>query len=216
MGFRQLEVLLELIRVKKTTIPRLAEQFEVSGKTIARDLDRLSASGFPVRCERGRGGGVLIDPNFKLDKSTFTPEDISDIALAMHLLASVRGKQHRSSVMTKLAMVVPELTLEAQANFERYLSIDLPAYDEDANNNAFETLNDALENEVLVLFEAHGQSMRVAPLGYVLKSSGLFLYCHEQQTGYRCIALSCISRCRITEQEFDRAAYQDYEPQRTA
>lgn len=56
MAFRQLEVLLELIRVRKTTMRQLAEKFEVSTKTIARDIERLSASVFPVRCERGREG----------------------------------------------------------------------------------------------------------------------------------------------------------------
>ncbi len=126
MAFRQLEVLLELIRVKKTTMQQLAERFEVSTKTIAHDIERLSASGFPVRCERGREGGILIDPAFKLDKSTLTPSDISDIVLAMHLLAGIRGKQRAGGVLTKLAMAIPELTLETTKTTSSDTSTSMP------------------------------------------------------------------------------------------
>ena len=202
MAFRQLKVLLELIRVKKTTMQQLAERFEVSTKTIARDIERLSASGFPVRCERGREGGVLIDPAFKLDKSVFTPSDISDIVLAMHLLAGIRGEQCAGGVLTKLAMAIPELTLETEDDLERYFYIDAPEGSQ-PDSVIFQTLNEALDEELLVSIRTNDQSLTAAPLGYVLRPSGLALYCYEDSCGYRLIDVAAITACDLTAREFD-------------
>lgn len=212
MAFRQLEVLLELIRVKKTTMQQLAERFEVSTKTIARDIERLSASGFPVRCERGREGGVLIDPAFKLDKSVFTPSDISDIVLAMHLLAGIRGKQCAGGVLTKLAMAIPELTLETKDDLERYFYIDAPEGGIEPDSVIFQTLNEALDEELLVSIRTNDQSLTAAPLGYVLRPSGLALYCYEDSCGYRLIDVATITACDLTAREFDRRDYREYAP----
>lgn len=49
--------------------PRSQERFEVSVRTIYRDIDLLSGAGIPVYCSRGRGGGVSLLPDFVLDKS---------------------------------------------------------------------------------------------------------------------------------------------------
>lgn len=209
MAFRELEILLELIRVKKTTARELASKFEVSTKTISRDLDRLSSAGFPIRCERGRDGGVLIDPAFKIDRSAFTPDDVSDITLGMHLLAGIRGKRRSASVMAKLAMTLPELTQSRQADLDRYLAVDIPAMDLD-ENAAFRTLNDALDKEVRVRVHLDGGNCTVAPLGYVLGTSGLALHCHDDRAGYRTIPLCDIVSCLPTELEFDRDEYLDY------
>ncbi|MEG1523775.1 MAG: HTH domain-containing protein, partial [Clostridia bacterium] len=58
---RHLEVLIYLLKYKKTTYKQLAHHFEVSIKTIERDIGRLSSMGIPVYCTQGFGGGVQID-----------------------------------------------------------------------------------------------------------------------------------------------------------
>lgn len=86
MKSRQLEILLYLLDIKKTTCAVLAQRFEVSQRTILRDLDKLSAMGVPVWTQPGYEGGVFLSPNYRFDRSFFTTEEIGDIILAFHML----------------------------------------------------------------------------------------------------------------------------------
>lgn len=53
----------------KSTAPELAKKFEVSIRTIYRDLDTISAAGVPIYATQGRGGGIFIMSDFVLNKS---------------------------------------------------------------------------------------------------------------------------------------------------
>lgn len=56
---RLLQILFILLEKGSVTAPALAEKFEVSARTIYRDIDALSAAGIPVYAVRGKGGGSL-------------------------------------------------------------------------------------------------------------------------------------------------------------
>lgn len=85
MKNRQLDILIYLLKHKKTTYTELANYFEVSNKTIERDIDRLSSVGVPVYCQQGAGGGVYIDEKYKFATSFFTPEEVSHIVTSLHI-----------------------------------------------------------------------------------------------------------------------------------
>ena len=61
----------------EATGPELAEKFEVSVRTIYRDLDAISAAGIPIYTVQGKGGGIFILPEFVLEKSLLTPQEKS-------------------------------------------------------------------------------------------------------------------------------------------
>ncbi len=67
--FRILYYILERGRV---TAPELAEKFEVSVRTIYRDIDWISSAGIPIYATRGKGGGIEIDSNFIINKAMLT------------------------------------------------------------------------------------------------------------------------------------------------
>lgn len=83
MQSRLVRMMLFLVGREKATISELAERFEVSKKTVERerDISRLSLAGIPVRCERGCKGGVLLDPAYRVERSSFDDEEIGDIVL---------------------------------------------------------------------------------------------------------------------------------------
>ena len=58
------------------TAAALAERFEVSVRTIYRDIDLLAGAGIPVYCSRGRGCGVSLLPDFVLDKSRLSEREM--------------------------------------------------------------------------------------------------------------------------------------------
>lgn len=71
---RFFEIIYILLDKKTVTAKELAERFEVSVRTIYRDIEILSQAGIPVYATRGKGGGISLLDNFVLDKSL-----ISDI-----------------------------------------------------------------------------------------------------------------------------------------
>jgi predicted DNA-binding transcriptional regulator YafY len=72
---RLLAILLLLQTHGRMSATRLAEELEVSPRTILRDMEALSSAGVPVYTERGRNGGIAILPNFRTDVSGLTPDE---------------------------------------------------------------------------------------------------------------------------------------------
>jgi len=65
---RLLGILTVLLQNDRVTAPYLAEKFEVSRRTISRDIDALCQAGIPIVTHQGTGGGISIAEGFKLDK----------------------------------------------------------------------------------------------------------------------------------------------------
>ena len=67
--YRLMGILILLLREGRLTAPRLAERFEVSPRTIRRDIEALCQAGVPVVTAQGHGGGISIAPGYRLDRS---------------------------------------------------------------------------------------------------------------------------------------------------
>lgn len=73
----RLFALAEVLKARKTgvTAEELAERFEVSVRTIYRDLDALGEAGLPLLAERGRGGGYALERGYSLPPVNFTEKE---------------------------------------------------------------------------------------------------------------------------------------------
>ena len=76
---RQLGILSILLQNASVTAPYLAEQFEVSRRTINRDIEDLCKAGIPIVTRQGVNGGISIMENYKIDKTLFTRSEMQDI-----------------------------------------------------------------------------------------------------------------------------------------
>ncbi|MEU8547191.1 WYL domain-containing protein [Streptomyces roseoverticillatus] len=65
------------------TVAALAARFEVSTRSVQRDLQALMEAGVPVRATPGRGGGWSIDPDMTLPPIRFTVDEASALAVAL-------------------------------------------------------------------------------------------------------------------------------------
>ncbi len=74
---RLLGILNILTNHEKVTSPYLAEHFEVSRRTINRDIEVLCRAGIPIVTQQGQGGGISIMDGYKLDKAVLTEDDLS-------------------------------------------------------------------------------------------------------------------------------------------
>ena len=199
---RQFEILIFLLKNKKTTYKELSEKFEVSTKTIERDINYLSSMGVPIFCLQGNGGGVFIDEKYKLSKSFFTNEDIHHIVLALTAFDSITGQSHKSNILNKLCLITPELTTLFEKDATDYFIVDLVEEKVELPNTIMERINESLDNEVLISLFVSNQHYTVAPISYVLKADGMYLYCFE--ANYMLIKISDIENCSITLWEFTR------------
>src|SRR5215510_12130999 len=86
----------------RVTAPELAEKFEVSRRTIGRDIDTLCMAGIPVVTYQGSGGGISIADGFKLDKSVLTADELSGIIAALKGIGSVSQQPYIERTLDKL------------------------------------------------------------------------------------------------------------------
>jgi len=78
---RLLAIIIALQSKGSMTAQSLAERFEVSRRTIYRDLDELSAAGIPIRADRGVGGGITLSGDYRTDLSGLTTEEAAAFSL---------------------------------------------------------------------------------------------------------------------------------------
>ncbi len=108
---RALGILLVLRGGKAVSAAELARRFEVSRRTIHRDIETLSALGIPVYAERGRGGGFRLMEHYFLPPIMFTPGEGLALVVGLALLDSLRSKPFAGNLDTaerKLLAAVPE------------------------------------------------------------------------------------------------------------
>lgn len=87
---RLFEIVFLLLRRENLSAAELARHFEVSARTIYRDIDALSAAGIPVYSVRGKGGGIRLLPEFVLHRSWFSETEQDSILAALQSFSAAR------------------------------------------------------------------------------------------------------------------------------
>ena len=99
---RLIGILSILLQEEKTTAPELAERFEVSRRTINRDIEDLCKAGIPIRTAQGTGGGISIMDGYRMDRTILTSKDMQVILAGLRSLDSVSGSSYYSQLMEKI------------------------------------------------------------------------------------------------------------------
>lgn len=89
---RLVSIIMMLLNKERISAQKLAVMFEVSPRTIYRDIDTINMAGIPVRAASGVGGGFEIMPEYKMDKTFFSSDDLSVLLMGLSSLSGmVRG-----------------------------------------------------------------------------------------------------------------------------
>ena len=204
-----------LLEKKRIGAQELADRFEVSPRTIYRDIDAINAAGIPVRSMSGVGGGFEIMPEYKMDKRIFSTAELSALLMGLtNLSGMVRGEELLSA-LAKVRSFVPadkakEIDLKANQ-----ICIDLRPWMGNRNiQPSLETIQTALQERRLLSFsyvDGHGNQTgrTVEPYQFVLKGSHWYFqgYCHERKD-YRLFRLSRISNLQMMTETFAPREYQ--------
>lgn len=99
---RLIGILSILLQRDQVSSQSLAETFEVSRRTILRDVETLSQAGIPVLTTQGQKGGISILEGYKLDRTLFTPQELQAILSGLRSLDSVCGTNRYRQLGEKL------------------------------------------------------------------------------------------------------------------
>jgi len=200
---RLIGILSVLLQEEKTTAPALAERFEVSKRTINRDIEDICKAGIPVRTTQGTGGGISIMDGYRMDRTLLTSKDMQMILAGLRSLDSVSGSSYYGQLMEKI-----------QAGSSKFVSgrdsilIDLSSWYRDSLEPKIGTIQDAIEERHLVTFRYYapsGESERtVEPYYLVFRWSSWYLWgwCCDRKD-YRLFKLNRMDHVRKSEEAFD-------------
>jgi len=120
---RRLFAIAEYLRGRRTgtTVEQLAERFDVSVRTMFRDLDALREGSLPVHGERGRGGGIALDRSYSLPPVNFTAREAALLVAAGRFLAEMRVLPFTETLGSGLDKVRAALSSSAQRQLLEHL-----------------------------------------------------------------------------------------------
>ena len=175
----RLYVLVEELRAvapRPRSARRLAEQFEVSTRTIERDLSALQQAGVPIWAEPGRTGGYCIDTSHTLAPLALTVDEALAVTIALGMLSTSPFRTAATSARRKVAAVMDPSTLDETAE----LASRIHLLDNGPVSDAPTELADALRsgNVLRIAYRDRGgnDTLRdVEPLGYVGKGRDWYL-----------------------------------------
>ena len=154
----------------------LAERFEVSSRTIERDLSALQQSGVPIWAEPGRTGGYCIDPAHTLAPLGLTPDEALAVSVGLGMLASSPFRDAAASAVRKVAAVMDARSLQTTAE----LAARIHFLDDEQARDAPAALGGVLGSgrvlRIVYRDRAGVETVReVEPLGYVGKARDWYL-----------------------------------------
>ena len=191
-----------LLQEEKTTAPKLAERFEVSRRTINRDIEDLCKAGIPISTTQGTGGGISIMDGYRMDRTILTSKEMQMILAGLRSLDSVSGSRNYSQLMEKIQAGSSELISGRDS-----VLIDLSSWYKTSLAPKITTIQDAIENRHLLEFHYYapsGESKRsIEPYYVVFKWTSWYVYgwCRKRKD-YRLFKLNRMDQVRETEQSF--------------
>ena len=150
---RLIGILSILLQEEKTTAPELAERFEVSRRTINRDIEDLCKAGIPIRTAQGTGGGISIMDGYRMDRTILTSKDMQMILAGLRSLDSVSGSSYYCRLMEKIQAGSSEFISSRDS-----MLIDLSSWYKSALAPKIEVIQRAIENRHLIQFEYYAPS----------------------------------------------------------
>ena len=210
---RLVSILSVLLQKEKVTTTYLAEKFEVSKRTILRDIESLNKAGIPIVTLQGHGGGVSIMENYKLDKTLLSSRDLRSIIAGLKGLDSVSGSNQYRQLMEKL-----HVDSSAVSTSDNHFIINLSGWDKNAFADTIELINAAIEQKRRIIFRyfsPNGESERVLePYHIIFQWSNWYVwgYCVERHD-FRMFKMSRIAGLQMTDKPIEPREAPEYQQQ---
>ena len=203
---RLFKIVYYLLDKGQATASELAEKFEVSVRTIYRDIDALSGAGIPVYAEAGRNGGIHLMNGFVLDKVVLSEEEKQEILAALQSINPVNN--------IGINQTLQKLSAIFNISTENWLEVDFSRWgNKGTGNKKFELLKSAVIHQKCVKItyaNSYGiiNERIVQPLKMLYKSMSWYLkaYCTGKQD-YRIFKLARIIDLEVLTESFCKSSF---------
>lgn len=200
---RLIGILTILLQVDKITISQLAERFEVSNRTIQRDIDTLCQAGIPISSLQGYQGGITIANGYKIDKTILTEKELHVILTGVKSLDSISKTKYKQTLIEKFSNG-KDLTISDEDS----ILIDLASWDQNGLTTKIEEIKLAIQKKEKISFLYHsdkGETKRIIePYLILFKWSSWYVYgfCLNQDD-FRLFKLNRLSELKNMKIIFD-------------
>ncbi|MCO7125364.1 YafY family transcriptional regulator [Sporolactobacillus shoreicorticis] len=205
---RLFAIVYRLLDKKKVTAKELASEFEVSVRTIHRDLELLSASGIPIYTDRGKGGGIRLLENFVLNKSLLSEQEQNEVLMSLQSLSAL-NVPNTDRVLNKLSAFFNKQS----AN---WIAIDFSQWgSSDDEQRKFTELKAAILKHQLVTFDyfssySEKTQRKAEPLKIIFKGQNWYLYGYCQlKQDFRLFKITRMKNLNTLGQIFEREVPND-------
>ncbi len=200
---RLLEMVTLLLNHKRITAVEFAQRFDVSTRTIYRDVEDLSSAGIPVYMSKGKGGGISLLENFTLNKALITREESDSLLMAVKTLQATRYPDV-DRFLEKLE------SLFRSSGTNRWIEIDFSPWGTKAGEeDLFNLLRHSILNRNVIQFDyinfkGDRSTRRVYPLQMIYKGNAWYMrgFCLARQD-YRTFRLSRIKSPMVLPDSFN-------------
>ncbi|MGN1107632.1 MAG: helix-turn-helix transcriptional regulator [Huintestinicola sp.] len=176
---RLIGILSILLQKQRVTAAGLADKFEVSVRTIYRDIEAICRAGIPIAAERGTNGGIYIMDGFRIDSTLLSTEDMCAILAGLKSLDSVCESKKYRQLMDKL--------YADGADSQGTIVIDLSMWDKTSVAPKLELIKDAIEGCQLISFTYYSpertEERRIEPYRLIYQWSSWYVwgYCLDRK-----------------------------------
>ena len=198
---RLFEIVYILLQKKKTTAKELADRFEVSTRTIYRDIETLSTANIPIYASKGKDGGIGLLDEYVLNKTILSEEEQNQILFALQGMKKVKGQDEKD--------ILEKLSILFNKKINDWIKIDFSNWG-NVQEERFDIIKSAILNKQLIGFtyyNSNGEESKriVEPLQIWFKDKSWYLvsYCKLKQD-YRIFKIARIKEVKMLQEHFER------------
>lgn len=204
--YRLIGILSILLQRETVTAPYLAEKFEVSRRTISRDIETLCSAGIPIVTRQGVHGGISIMEGYRIDRTLLSAKEMQDVLAGLRSLDSVHGTNQYGQLMEKLSAGSSDFMTGNQS-----ILIDLSAWNRDSLAPKISMIRSAIDAACKLSFfyySPRGEQQRTAePYYLIFRWSGWYLWAYcETRKDFRLFKLGRMTGLKSLSQVFERRA----------
>lgn len=218
---RLLSIIVYMLNHDLVSARVLAERFEVTVRTIQRDMEVIELAGIPIMSIQGPNGGYAIMENFKLNSQLLSVEDLYYVITSLKSVSDTLSDKRIDGTLEKMKTLLPSHESDFLAGRDEKLSIDFSLLGGDPRQQAsFRTVKEAVDSERLLRFTYTNNRMEkktrtVEPMTIAFKWRSWYLYgwCRNREA-YRIFRISRIREPEILPERFKRRGFSYEEFQR--
>lgn len=205
---RLIGILSILLQQDKITASELAEKFEVSVRTILRDIDEIARAGIPIVTSQGQGGGISIMDGYKIDRTLLSSAEMTAIFAGLKSLDSVSGTNRYRQLMDKLSV-------SDTVNADNHIIIDLSMWDKNAVAEKIELIKSAIEQNRIITYKYYSpqciEQRSIEPYRLIFQWSSWYVwgFCTKRQD-YRMFKLTRMTGLKCTDEAFVKQEIPEY------